>query len=86
MQDESTLIHQEFSSEHTFDAVITAFEAAVGPGNGKTFQSVVNQASSADTFADRIRAVEGSSGFILFLKVEHGPWLARVEIKGRATM
>ncbi|MGO8719528.1 MAG: DUF302 domain-containing protein [Acidobacteriaceae bacterium] len=86
MQDTSTLVHQEFSSERTFDAVVTAFEAAVGPGNGKTFQSVVDQASSADNFADRIRAAEGSSGFILFLKVEHSPWLARVGIQGRATM
>ncbi len=86
MQDESTLIHREFASEKTFDAVVAAFEAAVGPGDGKTFQSVVDQASSAGNFADRIHAAEGSSGFILFLKVEHGPWLARVGLKGRATM
>jgi uncharacterized protein (DUF302 family) len=86
MQDESKLIHQEFSSKHSFDAVVAAFEAAVGPGDSKTFQSVVDQASSAGDFANRIHAAEGSSGFILFLKVEHSPWLARVGLKGRATM
>ncbi|MGA8595372.1 MAG: DUF302 domain-containing protein [Bryobacteraceae bacterium] len=86
MQDTSTLIHQEFSSQRTFDAVVAAFEAAIGPGDGKTFQSMVDQTTSASDFADRIRAAEGSSGFILFLKVEHGPWLARVGIGGRATM
>jgi uncharacterized protein (DUF302 family) len=86
MQDESTLIHREFLSERTFDAVVAAFEASVGPGDGKTFQSVVDEAKSADNFAERIRAAEGSSGFILFLKVEHGPWLARMGIGGRASM
>lgn len=86
MQDTSTLIHQEFSSQSTFDAVVAAFEAAIGPGDGETFQSMVDQTTSASDFADRIRAGEGSSGFILFLKVEHGPWLARVGIAGRATM
>lgn len=37
MQDESTLIQREFASQKTFDAVVEAFEAAVGPGDGKTF-------------------------------------------------
>lgn len=86
MQDTSTLIHQEFSSERAFEAVVAAFEAAIGPGDGKTFHSIVDQTTSESNFADRIRAAEGSSGFILFLKVEHGPWLARVGIAGRATM
>jgi uncharacterized protein (DUF302 family) len=86
MQDESTLIHREFSSERSFDAVVEAFEAAVGPGDDKTFQSVVDKATSAEDFTARVRAAEGSSGFILFLKVEHGPWMARVGIGGRATM
>ncbi len=86
MQDTSTLIHQEFSGQRTFDAVVAAFEAAIGSGDGKIFQSIMDQTISASDFADRIRAAEGSSGFILFLKVEHGPWLARVGIGGRATM
>jgi uncharacterized protein (DUF302 family) len=86
MQDTSTLIHQEFSSQRTFDDVVATFEAAIGQGDGKTFQTIVDQTTSASDFADRIRAAEGSSGFILFLKVEHGLWLARVGIGGRATM
>lgn len=86
MHDTSTLIHQEFSSEHTFDTVVAAFEAAIGQGDGKSFQSIVDQTTKASDFADRIRATEGSSGFILFLKVEHSPWLVRVGLEGRATM
>lgn len=85
MQDESTLIHREFLSERSFDAVVAAFEAAVGPGDGKTFQSVVEKATSGEDFTARVHAAEGSSGFILFLKVEHSPWLARMGIGGRAT-
>ncbi len=46
MQDTSTLIHQEFSSQRTFDAVVAAFEAALGPGDGKTFQSLVDQTTA----------------------------------------
>ena len=86
MQSTSTLIHQEFSSLRSFDAVIAAFEAAIGPGDGKTFQSIVDQTTNASDFAERVRDAEGSSGFILFLKVEHGPWLARVGIGGRAAV
>lgn len=86
MQDTSTLIHQEFSSQRGFDAVVAAFEAAVGPGDGQTFQSIVEHTTSLDNFTSRIRATEGASGFILFLKVEHGPWMARVGMGGRATM
>jgi uncharacterized protein (DUF302 family) len=86
MQDESTLIHREFSSERNFDAVVAAFEAAVGPGDGETFQSVVDKATNAANFVASVRAAEGSSGFILFLKVDHSSWLARVGIGGRATM
>src|SRR5438067_40617 len=86
MQDTSMLIHQEFTSQRTFDDVVAAFEATIGQGDGKTFQSIVDQSTSASDFADRIRAAEGSSGFILFLKVEHGPWLSKMGIEGRATM
>lgn len=86
MQDESTLIHREFLSERSFDAVIAAFEAAVGPGDGETFQSIVDKSTSTEDFTARVRAAEGSSGFILFLKVDHSSWLARVGIGGRATM
>jgi uncharacterized protein (DUF302 family) len=86
MQDTSTLIHEEFSSQRNFDDVVAAFEAATGPGDGKTFQSIVDQTTSANDFTDRIRNAEGSSGFILFLKVEHGRSLARMGIGGRATM
>jgi uncharacterized protein (DUF302 family) len=86
MQDESTLIHREFSSERSFDEVAAAFEAAVGPGDGETFQSVVDKATNSENFVASVRAAEGSSGFILFLKVDHSSWLKRVGIGGRATM
>jgi len=86
MQDESTLIHREFSSERSFDAVVAAFESAVGPGDGRTFQSIVDKATNAKNFVASVRAAEGSSGFILFLKVDHSSWLAQVGIGGRATM
>jgi hypothetical protein len=36
MQDTSTLIHQEFSSQRTFDAVVAAFETAIGRLSGRS--------------------------------------------------
>lgn len=70
MQSTSALIHQEFTSQRTFDAVVTAFEEVVGAGDGKSFQSIVKQTTSAETFTERIRTAEGSSGFMFFLKVD----------------
>ncbi|MGA8289806.1 MAG: DUF302 domain-containing protein, partial [Acidobacteriaceae bacterium] len=49
-------------------------------------QSVVDKATNAENFVASVRAAEGSSSFILFLKVDHSSWLARVGIGGRATM
>ena len=47
---------------------------------------MVDKATNAENFAASVRAAEGSSSFILFLKVDHSSWLARVGIGGRATM
>jgi uncharacterized protein (DUF302 family) len=86
MRDESTLIHCEHVSARSFDEVITAFEATVGPGDGETFRNAVEASTGPDDFEARMRASEGTSGFMLFLAADHGAWMARVGLKARAKL
>jgi uncharacterized protein (DUF302 family) len=86
MQDESQLIHCEHVSALSFDQVVAAFEAAVGPGDGDTLRKAVAASTGPDDFEARIHAFEGSSGFMLFLSADHGAWMARVGLKARAKL
>ena len=84
MRDQSTLIHCEHESERSFDAVVAAFEAAMGSIEGHTFAKNVEASTSAADFEARMHSHEGPSGFMLFLKLDHGAWMARLGIPGRA--
>ena len=86
MQDQSTLIHCEHVSARPFDEVVAAFRAAVGPGDGERFRKAVGSSTGPDDFEARMRAAEGSSGFILFLEADHGAWMARVGLQARAKL
>ena len=86
MQDESTLIHCEHVSARSFDAVVAAFEAAVGAGNGEAFRKTVESSTDSEDFEARMRASEGPSGFILFLEADHGAWMARVGLNAKAKL
>jgi uncharacterized protein (DUF302 family) len=86
MQDESTLIHCEHVSARPFDAVVTAFRAAVGAGDGDAFRKAVEAATGPDDFETRMHASEGPSGFMLFLEADHGAWMARVGLQARAKL
>ena len=84
MQDESTLVHREHISARSFDEVVAAFEAAIGPGDKDRLTAVVEASTGADDFETRMRALEGSSGFMRFLELDHGGWMALVGLKARA--
>ena len=86
MQDESTLVHRDYASERTFEAVVASFEAVVGSADKQAFQSAVDDHSSPDAFIKHMQAIKGSSDFMLFLKVDHGAWLPRVGLEGKAIM
>ncbi|ATB35813.1 hypothetical protein CYFUS_001227 [Cystobacter fuscus] len=85
-QDESTLIHREYVSGRPFEAVIEAFEAVVGTLDDASLQEAVTASSDEAGFEARLRAFEGSSGFMKFFVADHGAWLARVGQKARARM
>ncbi|HTW88502.1 MAG TPA: DUF302 domain-containing protein [Candidatus Binataceae bacterium] len=86
MQDESTLVHREHVSDRPFDAVILAFEAAVGAVDDQVFRAEVKAATGVEDFERRIRAFEGPSGFMRFMQIDHGAWLARIGIAARAKL
>jgi uncharacterized protein (DUF302 family) len=86
MQDKSTLIHCEHVSTRSFDEVVAAFSAAVGAGDGESFRKAVGAATGPEGFEARMRALEGSSGFMLFLETDHGAWMARAGLKARAKL
>jgi uncharacterized protein (DUF302 family) len=86
MQDESTLIHCEYVSSRSFDEVVSAFRAAIGAPDREVFREAVQASMDPQDFESRIRALEGTSGFMLFLEVDHGAWMARAGLQGRAKL
>ena len=86
MQDESTLIHREHVSNRSFDAVVAAFEAAVGMADEKAFKDAVRDSAGSEDFERRIRAFEGPSGFMLFMRIDHGAWMSRIGLAARANL
>jgi uncharacterized protein (DUF302 family) len=86
MQDESILIHREHVSNRSFDAVVAAFEAAVGVAGQESFLAAVEASGSAGDFERRVRAFEGSSGLMRFLAIDHGAWMSRIGLAARAKL
>lgn len=84
MRDQSTFIHCEHESERSFDAVVAAFEGAIGSIEGHAFGKAVEASASPEDFVGRMRSYEGPSGFMLFLKLDHGAWMAKLGLPGRA--
>ena len=67
--------HCEHVSGRSFDEVWSAFQAATGSVE-EGFDKVAGQAKGSEEFARIFKAREGSSGFMRFLTVDHGAWLA----------
>jgi uncharacterized protein (DUF302 family) len=86
MQDERMLIHRELPSDRPFEAVVAAFEAAVGTMDGDAFRDAVASAADADDFEARMRAAEGPSGFMSFMLLDHGAWMGRMGRSARVRL
>jgi uncharacterized protein (DUF302 family) len=83
---EFTVRHCEYVSSRSFELVVAAFEDAVGSVEDGVFDAQVQAAKAAPDFESRIRSLEGKSGFMRFLTVDHGAWLAHVGIAAKARM
>ena len=81
-----TVHHNEHVSRRSFEEVIKAFESAVGSVEDTGFPALIASTKSAEEFETSVHSREGTSGFMRFLTVDHGGWLPRVGLKGKAKM
>jgi uncharacterized protein (DUF302 family) len=78
--------HNEHVSSQPFEEVVNAFESAVGSVEESGFPALLASSKSAEQFESRVRSREGASGFMRFLTVDHGAWLARIGLNAKARM
>jgi uncharacterized protein (DUF302 family) len=81
-----TVHHNEHVSSRSFEEVVTAFESAVGSVEETGFPALLASTKSAEEFETRVKSREGTSGFMRFLTVDHGAWLARIGLNAKARM
>ena len=81
-----TVRHNEHVSSRRFEEVVSAFESAVGSVEETGFPALLASSKSAEQFETSVRSREGTSGFMRFLTVDHGAWLARIGLKAKARM
>jgi hypothetical protein len=81
-----TVRHNEHVSSRPFEEVVSAFESAVGSVEDTGFPALLASTKSAEEFEASVQSRAGSSGFMRFLTVDHGPWMARIGLKARAGM
>lgn len=77
--------HRVHVTERSFDNVVTAFMAATGSVE-EGYEKVAASAATEEEFEAVFRAREGSSGFMRFMVVDHGKWLATVGQPAKALM
>jgi uncharacterized protein (DUF302 family) len=81
-----TVRHNEHVSSRRFEEVVSAFESVVGTVEDTGFPALLASSKSAEQFETSVRSREGTSGFMRFLTVDHGAWLARIGLKAKARM
>jgi len=86
MRTKFTVHHNEHVSSRSFEEVVSAFESAVGSVEDTGFPELLASTKSATKFESRVKSREGTSGFMRFLTVDHGAWLARIGFSAKARM
>lgn len=86
IKDNSTFVHCEYESDHSFEEVVSAFEKAVGVIDGAAFQEILDASPDEKAFETRVRKFEGPSGFMRFLDIDHGAWLTRIGLTARCRL
>ena len=81
-----TVHHNEHFSSRPFEEVVNAFESAVGSVEDAGFPALLASSKSAEEFEKRVESHEGTSGFMRFLTVDHGAWLARIGMNAKVRM
>src|SRR5207302_9461902 len=81
-----TVHHNEHVSSRSFEEVVNAFESAVGSVEDTGFEVLVASTKSAEEFESQVKSRESSSGFMRFLTVDHGAWMACIRLNAKARM
>src|SRR5437899_3741955 len=81
-----TVHHNEHVSSRSFEEVVNAFESAVGSVEDTGFAVLVASTKGAEEFESQVKSRESTSGFMRFLTVDHGAWMARVGLNAKARM
>jgi uncharacterized protein (DUF302 family) len=81
-----TAHHYEHVSSRSFEEVVSIFESAVGSVEETGFPALLAATKNRDEFESEVKSREGTSGFMRFLTVDHGAWMARVGLNARARM
>jgi uncharacterized protein (DUF302 family) len=80
--------HVTVPSNKTFKQVVQAVESVLGEGDIQRFAQMVELVSSWEEFEKRVEQAIGSSGLMVFAKVDHGAWRSLVphDMKGKMYM
>jgi uncharacterized protein (DUF302 family) len=78
--------HNEHVSTRSFEEVVSVFESAVGSVEETGFPVLLASTKNAEEFETSVHSREGTSGFVRFLTVDHGAWLARIGFSAKARM
>jgi uncharacterized protein (DUF302 family) len=81
-----TVHHNEHVSSRSFEEVVSAFESAVGSVEETGFPALLAATKNVEEFETSVHSREGTSGFMRFLTVDHGAWLARIGLNAKARM
>ena len=73
----------EYISSHSFDQVIANFEGLVGSVENGSLKQLVATAKTKAEFERGVHALEGKSGFLQFLVINHGAYLPFFGILGK---
>ena len=86
MRTKFTVHHNEHVSTRSFEEVVSVFESAVGSVEETGFPVLLASTKNAEEFETSVHSREGTSGFMRFLTVDHGAWLARIGFSAKARM
>jgi uncharacterized protein (DUF302 family) len=81
-----TVHHNEHVGRRSFEEVTKAFESAVGSVEDTGFPALIASTKNVEEFETSVHSREGTSGFMRFLTVDHGGWLPRVGLEGKAKL
>jgi uncharacterized protein (DUF302 family) len=86
MLDQFTVEHLEYETRKSFDDAVAALEAATGDASESRYAEARSSSKDAAEFERRIKKLEGSSGFMRFLILDHGSWLSLFGVPMKAKL